>query len=190
MLGLIDCTHWTWKNCPTAWQGQFIGKGKQPTLVLEIVASKDLWIWHAFFGLPGSLNDINILDRSPICSWIIEDNAPSTAFEVNGNQYDLGHYLAGGIYPNYATFIKTIPAPITPKAQLFAKTQEAVRKDVERAFGVLKVRFAIIREVARLWKKVDLHYIMQTCIILHNMIVEDERDTALVSEYDGTPPDF
>ena len=24
--------------------------------------SFDLWIWHAFFGLPGSNNDINVLE--------------------------------------------------------------------------------------------------------------------------------
>ncbi|KAG1463551.1 hypothetical protein G6F56_005256 [Rhizopus delemar] len=150
MLGSVDCTHWTWKNCPTAWQGQFTGKEKQPTLVLEIVAFQYLWIWHAFFGLPGSQSDINVLDTSPIFSWITEENAPSTAFEVNGRQYDLRYYLADGIYPNYAMFIKTISAPITQKAQLFAKAQEAVRKDMERAFGVLKARFAIIREAARL----------------------------------------
>jgi hypothetical protein len=29
-----------------------------PTMILEVVAFKDLWIWHAFFGLPGSHNDI------------------------------------------------------------------------------------------------------------------------------------
>src|SRR5438270_623559 len=34
----------------------------------------DLWIWHAFFGMPGSCNDINILDRSPIS---LKDVPPS-----------------------------------------------------------------------------------------------------------------
>ena len=64
MLGSIDCMHWTWKNCPTAWQGMYTGKDKVPTLILEAVASQDLWIWHSFFGLPGSLNDINVLNST------------------------------------------------------------------------------------------------------------------------------
>lgn len=38
---------------PSAWQGAYTGKEKEPTIVLEAVASQDLWIWHAFFGMPG-----------------------------------------------------------------------------------------------------------------------------------------
>ena len=53
--------------------------------------------------------------------------------------------------------------------------QESYRKDVERAFGVLQGRFAIIKQPARLWMKEDLRSIMLCCIILHNMIVEDDR---------------
>lgn len=82
MLGSIDCMHWTRKNCPTAWHGQFCGKEKTPTLVLEAVASKNLWIWHAFFGLPGSLNDINVLDRSPVFIRLLKDEGQ----DINNNK--------------------------------------------------------------------------------------------------------
>jgi hypothetical protein len=66
MFGLLDCMHWVWKNCPVADQGQYAGKEKEPIIVLEAVATHSLWIWHAFFGLPGTLDDITVLNRSPI----------------------------------------------------------------------------------------------------------------------------
>ena len=34
----------------------------------------------------------------------------------------------------------------------------------------------MVRGPARLWSKEDLWYIMQCCVLLHNMIVEDERE--------------
>ncbi|OMO63874.1 Harbinger transposase-derived protein, plant [Corchorus olitorius] len=54
--------------------------------------------------------------------------------------------------------------------------QEACRKDVERAFGVLQSRFVIVKGPARFLRKDTLLDIMSVCIIMHNMIVEDERD--------------
>ena len=56
----------------------------------------------------------------------------------------------------------------------FAKKQEAYRKDVERCFGIIQSRWAILRHGARLFKLEDIQAIMISCIILHNMIVEDE----------------
>ncbi|XP_020243682.1 uncharacterized protein LOC109821936 [Asparagus officinalis] len=108
-----------------AWAGQYSGRHGGPTIIFEAVASYDLWIWHAYFGLPGSNNDINVLQSS-------------------------------NLFDNLS--------------------QEACRKDVERAFDVLQSRFAIIKGPARFWDKRTLHDIMTACIIMHNMIVEDERD--------------
>ena len=176
MLGSIDCMHWKWKNCPTAWKGMYSGHVHEPTIILEAVASYDLWIWHAFFGLPGSHNDINVLERSSVFALLSEGRAPPSNFSVNGNDYTMGYYLADGIYPKWATFVKTIPSPKGNNQIHFAKSQESARKDVERAFGVLQARFAIVRGPARLWKLEVLKDIMKACIILHNMIVEDERN--------------
>jgi hypothetical protein len=61
LLGSLDCMHWKWKNCPKALQGQYRGHVKIPTIIFEAVASQDLWIWHAFFGMHGSHSDINVL---------------------------------------------------------------------------------------------------------------------------------
>ncbi|XP_039811701.1 uncharacterized protein LOC120674613 [Panicum virgatum] len=66
MLGSIDCMHWKWDKCTAAWRGAYTGHKDGPTMILEAVASQDLWIWHAFFGLPGSLNNVNVLRRSPL----------------------------------------------------------------------------------------------------------------------------
>ena len=51
----------------------------------------------------------------------------------------MAYYLTDGIYPKWATFIQSIRLPQGAKNSLFAKTQEAVRKDVERAFGSCKL---------------------------------------------------
>ena len=101
--------HWAWKNCPRHWQGQFAGGhvGK-PTIVLEAVALYDMWIWHAFFGTPGTCNDINVLDRSPVFDEVLHGRAPAVNFVVNGHEYDMAYYLADGIYPSWAAFIPSI----------------------------------------------------------------------------------
>ena len=130
--------------------------------------------------MPGSHNDINVLQRSNIFARLVEGEGPQVNFKINGHEYTMGYYLADVIYPSWATFVKTIREPqVIRKKYLpkyFARAQEACRKDVERAFGVLQSRFAIVRGPARLWDEETLHNNMRACIIMHNMIVEDERD--------------
>lgn len=100
------------------------------SVVLEAVATHDLWIWHSF-GMPGTHNDINVLQCSNVFAKLVEGHAPLINYEVNGHHYNKGYYLADGIYPRWSTFVKTIsnPAPVG-KHSYFAKHQEACQKDV------------------------------------------------------------
>ncbi|KAL5756358.1 hypothetical protein ACOSQ2_021104 [Xanthoceras sorbifolium] len=102
--------------------------------------------------------------------------APSANYVIQGKEYNTGYYLADGIYPKWSTIVQTIHDPQGSKKKLFAMKQEGCRKDVERAFGVLQSRFAIVKGPARFWNKRVLHDIMTSCIIMHNMIIEDERN--------------
>nr|XP_043619833.1 uncharacterized protein LOC122591639 [Erigeron canadensis] len=142
MIGSIDCMHWPWEMCPAAWRGTYTsGHVGRPSLILQAVASNDLWIWNVYFGQQGSHNDINVFESSPILEEIINGLAPTAPFWANGNFYEKGYYLGDDIYPEYATFVKTFSDPIDEKRRHFKKKQESARKGIERAFGVLKKRW-------------------------------------------------
>nr|GEX77653.1 hypothetical protein [Tanacetum cinerariifolium] len=122
MLGSIDCTNWLWANCP-----------------------------HAFFGVSGMNNNVNILRQSPLFNDLKSGRAPDVPFMANNVPYKRGYYLTDGIYPQWSVLIKLIKNPGTNdhKLILYKTKHETARKDVERAFGVLKQKLKIIKYAAR-----------------------------------------
>jgi hypothetical protein len=108
MLGSIDCMHWHWEKCPYGWKGMYTrGDHGVPTIILEAVASHDRWIWHAFFGVAGSNNDINMLSQSDLFVKHLRGD-PKLQYSINGREYNIGYYLADGIYPEWPVFVKSI----------------------------------------------------------------------------------
>ncbi|GJS79271.1 ALP1-like protein isoform X1 [Tanacetum coccineum] len=83
------------------------GDKKYPTILLEVVASYDLWIWHAFFGVAGANNDLTILNNSPLFDDLLDGIDPVAPFECNGVTFEKEYYLADSIYPQWASFVKS-----------------------------------------------------------------------------------
>jgi hypothetical protein len=99
-----------------------------------------------------------------------------------GHTYTKGYYLADDIYPEWHVFVKTHHNPTEEKYSWFAKQQEACRKDVKRAFGVLRSHWAIVRHPAKQWSVQQKWDVMNTCVIMHNMIVEEECDNSVYDQ--------
>ena len=78
--------------------------------------------------------------------------------------------------------MKPMHQPASAKEKLYSKTQEALRKDMGRAFGVIKSKWKIIEQPRRLWSRKMMSDIMKAVIILHNMIVEERGRDALCEE--------
>ncbi|XP_024199769.1 uncharacterized protein LOC112202964 [Rosa chinensis] len=149
----------------------------------------DTWILHAFSGIPGTQNDITVLGRSPLFDALTEGQSPQLDYHINNHRYNMGYYLADGIYPKWATLVQSIKCPQNEAEAYFTTNQEAFCKDVERAFGVLQARWAIIRQPTRGWSLKNLSSLILACIILHNMIIEDERADYYNGESDDDKPD-
>ncbi|GKB42618.1 ALP1-like protein [Tanacetum coccineum] len=123
MLGNIDCANWPWANCPVGFKAQF-SRGdheSDPFILLEAVASNDLWIWHAFFGVFGMNNDVNVLLQSPLFNDLKSGRAPDVPFVANNVPYKRGYYLTDGIYPQWC--------PIVALVEIYGGKEEDVGLD-------------------------------------------------------------
>ncbi|XP_057780155.1 uncharacterized protein LOC130998766 [Salvia miltiorrhiza] len=124
--------------------------------------------------------------HSTLFNDVLSGTEAAVHFVANNAHYTRGYYLTDGIYPDWPVFVKSFQFPNDEKKRRFKLMQEAARKDVERAFGVLQARWGIIKGSSRLWKQEHMSAIMFTCIILHNMIIGDEGETGATFDGDGS----
>ncbi len=112
-----------------------------------------------------------MLDRLPLFYNAVHGEAPRVDLTVNHHQHSVAYYwLADGIYPTYARFVKTIPNATTRMQKLFVTAQEAKRKDTECAS-----RFHILTPGCRLWDCEAMDTVIRTCVLLRNLIIDYKR---------------
>jgi len=103
-------------------------------------------------------------------------------FIVNNHEYPRYYLLANSIYLPWSCFVKTIQEPQDKKKFYFAGVQEVAQKDVECYFGILQARWVIVRYLARQWEIETIQDILMACVIIHNMVVEDELELEVLED--------
>ena len=101
MVGSLDCMHVCWRLCPKAWHGAYQGSKGVPTIILEAVADYNLFLWHSMFSSPGSLNDINVWDRSQLLQEFIDGRFAREVdflFEIAGEAFHQVSHLFCSIF--------------------------------------------------------------------------------------------
>jgi len=155
-------------------------KGKAG-IVVEAACDEDQWVWHLIVGAPGSPNDINVMQQSPLYLDFTGGRWPprGTPFTINDRTRTLPFYLFDGIYPRYAFRMSPHPKPSTEEQPTLNRLQEAIQKDVERLVGVFMKRFHVALHPGRYCYVSQLVRTYKAICSQHNMCVESRRSNVL-----------
>lgn len=170
--GSLDCMHIVWKNCPSSEAGSYLNRKGKKSIILEAVCDSDRRIWHAFVGVPGGSNDLNVLASSPLLDTF--RTLPPITYTLNDTVYHTPYLLVDGIYPTLPFLVTASGNSLNPAQAAFTAAHEAERKEVECLFGMLQGRFEFLRREVRLQSKDDICAIVECILTLHNMILEHE----------------
>lgn len=170
-VGAIDGTHIPFSTSDPAFENY---KGYHSIVAQAIVDHKlRIRSWSA--GHAGSNSDLNVLAASKVRTWI-DDLATKGVRDIGG--VDVSYYLVGdGMY----THRSCLQIPFdgehgrSSKEYFWNKKQSSARQTVERAFGVLKGRWAVLAGGAhgQMHHK-DHQYVARisaTCAVLHNICI-------------------
>ncbi|GJX53662.1 ALP1-like protein [Tanacetum coccineum] len=106
--------------------------GPDLLILLEAIASNDLWIWHAFFGVSGMNNDVNVLRQSPLFNDLKAGKALDVPFVANNVSYKRGYYLTDRIYLKWRMDNQTTPSSYnqdfltSPETRAFLRDSDKV----------------------------------------------------------------
>lgn len=122
------------------------------------------------------MNDINILDSLSIVDKVINGEPSDFEYEVNKKLCNLCYYLVDEKYLNWVMFINSLAEEIYKKEEAFSGAQEVVRKDVQRAFGVLSSKWHLLAKAYNYTGRNAIKCAAKTSIIIHNILVELRRN--------------
>jgi hypothetical protein len=167
VIGAIDCTHVEVLAPGVPNRELFRNRKGRLSINVQAVCDAELNFTNVVVRWPGSVHDSRIFSNSEICARLMNR-------EVDG-------WLLGDAGYGCKPYLMTpLPEPKTRSERAYNYAHIRSRNVIERAFGVIKKRFACLASVIRL----DLPNALSTitaCFVLHNFLrrrsdVEEEEE--------------
>ncbi|KAK9047825.1 hypothetical protein SSX86_033213 [Deinandra increscens subsp. villosa] len=181
-IGAIDGTHvaaWA----PASKQKSF--RGRKAVLVTQnvmAICSHDMMFTFVYTGWEGTANDSRVFYDAIV--------RPENKFPMPSGDY---FYVVDSGYPNLKGFLAPYRGEryhrsdwqsgrVRGKEEMFNFKHSSVRNVIERAFGVLKARFHILKDIPNYPLRRQM-LIPHACCALHNYIRMEDKADNLFTEY-------
>jgi hypothetical protein len=130
------------------------------------------------------MNDNNIWERSTLLESMLNGKHDEIDHDyvLDGEVFSKLFYFMDGIYPSLTRFLGPENDPATELDDSYKIDQEGSRKDVERGYGVLKLKFLALTHAMNLHHRDDIYYMVLATILLHNMMVKEWLDNDEVED--------
>jgi len=185
-IGSTDCTHFPLGKCSRKISVLCTGKEGFPTLAYSATCSHSRKIYHCSGGFFGTRNDKTISKHDSFIT-LLRTNDLYTKFEWT--LYESEHtqrtvtgviLLCDGGYHKWRQMMCPLKHTSRLMHTLWSCQLESVRKDIECTFGILKVRFNVLRfplpYMAKTWNayRSKIDNIVWSCCILHNLLLRHD----------------
>ena len=196
-VGSMDVTHLMWKQCPSALRHVCTGRYHAPSVAFQMVCAHTRRIHHVSRPFYGATNDITITYNDTYPREVMHGNVHS---DIVFQTYDRAgvlrtwrgaYIICDGGYPKCVCFVDPSLLDYEYHTVSWAEWLESVRKDVERLFGALKMRFRWISKAIEYQDIETLGYAVKVAAILHNrLLAYDNFDTFNWETMDPNRHDF
>ncbi|XP_050726615.1 putative nuclease HARBI1 isoform X1 [Eriocheir sinensis] len=158
VVGCIDCTHFQIIKPPRNDSEIFKCKKGYFSLNIQAICGPDLLFYNIVSRWPGSVDDASIFENSRIHDDLQDGILP-------------GHLLGDSGYSNRQYLLTPLLSPNGPHEERYNASHIQTRNTIDRAFGVLKRRFAYLGKSIRTNLETTKAIIVASAI-LHNIAVK------------------
>lgn len=134
--GAVDFVGWTWKKFAKPLQGLIFKKYGLPILIMKAICDLYLWVLNLQFGFLAQQRPAHFICKREILKFVfLIVPTMKRKIIVREQLFNSNYYLADGIYLSWIFFSKTLQLLSDDTQSLYCKSEESIRKIVERLFG-------------------------------------------------------